>query len=44
LREALHDAYGRSARLVSALKRQRQHSRLMQATLASLKQLQQIES
>ena len=42
LKEALHDAYGRSARLVAALKRQRKQSRLMASTLASLRQLQQV--
>jgi hypothetical protein len=43
LKEVLHDAYGRTNRLLIALKRQRKQSRLMQTTLASLKQLQQIE-
>jgi len=43
LKEVLHDAYGRAARLVSGLKRQRKQTRLMATTLASLKQLQQIE-
>jgi len=42
LRVALHDAYSRSARLVSALKRQKKQSRLMASTLASLRQLQQL--
>jgi hypothetical protein len=43
LRAALHDAYGRTARLVAALKRHRRQSRLVQTTLASLKQLQQLQ-
>jgi hypothetical protein len=43
LKEALHDAYGRAGRLLVTLKRQRRQSRLMQTTLASLRQLQQIE-
>src|SRR5437660_5533626 len=44
LKQALHDAYGRSARLVAALKRQKKQSRLMASTLASLRQLQQFQS
>jgi hypothetical protein len=44
LRDALHEAYERSRRLVSAVKRQRQRSRLMASTLASLKQLQQFQT
>jgi hypothetical protein len=43
IKEVLHDAYGRMNRLLAALKRQRKQSRLMTATLASLKQLQQIQ-
>jgi len=43
LKEVLHDAYGRTARLVAALKRHKRQSRLMASTLASLRQLQQIE-
>ena len=42
LRDALRDAHGRAARLVAALKRQRKQSKLVQHTLASLKQLQQL--
>ena len=42
LKQALHDAYGRSARLVAALKRQKKQSRLMASTLASLRQLQRL--
>ena len=44
LKQALHDAYGRSARLVAALKRQKKQSRLMASTLASLRQLQRLQS
>lgn len=44
LKDALRDAFSRSHKLVSAIKRQRKHSRLMQSTLASLRQLQHIES
>jgi hypothetical protein len=43
LRVVLHDSCRRSARLVAALKKQRRQSKLMQTTLASLRQLQQIE-
>jgi hypothetical protein len=43
LRDTLHDACGRSARLVAALKRQKKQSKLVASTLASLRQLQQIE-
>lgn len=43
LKEALHDAYSRSRRLLAALKRQKKQQKLMATTLASLKQLQQIE-
>jgi hypothetical protein len=43
LRDVLRDAYGRSKRLVSSVKHQRQRSRLMASTLASLKQLQQLQ-
>jgi hypothetical protein len=42
LKDVLHDAYHRSARLVGALKRQRKQSRLMASTLNSLRQLQQL--
>jgi len=44
LKDTLRDAYGRVNRLVAALKRQKKQSKLVQTTLASLKQLQQIES
>ncbi len=43
LKDVLRDAYGRVNGLVVALKRQRKQSKLVQSTLASLKQLQQIE-
>jgi len=42
LKDTLRDAYGRANRLVAALKHQRKQSKLVQTTLASLKQLQQI--
>jgi hypothetical protein len=42
LRDALRDAHGRATRLVAALKCQRKQSKLVQHTLASLKQLQQL--
>ena len=42
LKEVLHDAYGRSARLVAALKRQKKQSKLMASTLAGLRQLQRL--
>jgi hypothetical protein len=44
LKQALHDACRRSARLVVALKRQKKQSRLMASTLAGLRQLQQFQS
>ncbi len=43
LKDALHDAYGRASRLVAALKAQRRQSRIVASTLASLRQLQQID-
>jgi hypothetical protein len=43
IREVLHETYGRMNRLLATLKRQRKQSRLMAATLASLKQLQAIQ-
>jgi hypothetical protein len=43
LHEVLRDAHGRAGRLVAALRRQRKQSRLVQTTLASLRQLQHIE-
>jgi hypothetical protein len=42
LTDALRDAYGRSSRLLAALKRQRKQSKLLQGTLSALKQLQDI--
>jgi hypothetical protein len=44
LQEALRAAYGRSNRLVAALRRNRKQTKWVAATLAGLKQLQQIES
>ena len=43
LRDYLHDGYARAAKLFVALKRHRKQSKLVQSTLASLRQLQQIE-
>lgn len=43
LRTALREAYSRSNRLVTALKKQRKQSQLLKTTLASLRQLQHIE-
>jgi hypothetical protein len=42
LRDALREAYGRANRLVAVIKRQRQQSKLVATTLASLRQLQNI--
>ena len=42
LKDVLHDVYGRSARLVVALKRQRKQNRLMSGALATLRQLQKL--
>jgi hypothetical protein len=42
LKQTLHDAHARSKRLVAAIKRQRQQSRLVASTLASLRHLQRI--
>ena len=44
LKVALRDGYRRSSRLVAALRRQKRQSKLVASTLASLRQLQQIES
>lgn len=44
LKEVLRDVHGRSSRLLAALKRHKRQSRLMQTTLASLRQLQQIDA
>jgi hypothetical protein len=40
LRAALHDALGRSARLVAALKQQRRQAKAVEAAMATLRQLQ----
>jgi hypothetical protein len=42
LTDALREAYGRSSRLLAALKRQKKQSKLLQGTLSALKQLQDI--
>lgn len=42
LKEVLHDACGRTSRLLVALKRHKKQSRLMASTLQSLRQLQQM--
>jgi hypothetical protein len=42
LKEALQDGYGRTARLVAALKRHRKQSKLLQGTLSALQQLQRL--
>lgn len=44
LRDLLRDAYGRANGLMRAIKRHRQQSKLVQSTLATLKQLQHIDS
>jgi hypothetical protein len=44
LKEAVRDLYTRNSNLVSALKRHRNQSKLMTSTLASLRQLQQIDA
>jgi hypothetical protein len=43
IRDALKDAFTRSSRLVTALRRHRKQSKIVQTTLASLRQLQEIE-
>ena len=40
---ALHDAFSQINHLIASLKRHRRQSKLMQTTLASLKQLQSLE-
>lgn len=44
LRDLLRDAYGRANGLMRAIKRHRQQSKLVATTLASLRQLQKIDS
>jgi hypothetical protein len=44
LQTALREIHARAGRLVAALKRHRRQSRLVQSTLASLKQLQKIDA
>lgn len=43
VKTTLRDAHGQVSRLITALKRHRRQSRLVQSTLASLKQLQTLE-
>jgi hypothetical protein len=43
VRDFLHDGYARASRLCVSLKRHRKQSKLVTTTLASLRQLQQIE-
>lgn len=43
VKASLRDAHGQVSRLIAALKRHRRQSKLMQSTLASLKQLQTLE-
>ena len=42
MRNALHDAYMKSTRLVTAVKRHTKRTRLVASTLSSLRQLQKI--
>ncbi len=42
LRESLRESLDKTTQLITALKQQKKHSRLMQSTLASLKQLQAV--
>ena len=44
VKASLREAHSRVSRLITALKRNRRQSKLMQSTLASLKQLQSLES
>ncbi len=43
LKELLHEAHGRASRLLVALKRNRAQSKLVQHTMATLRQLHQID-
>lgn len=43
LKDVLRDCYNQASRFVAALKRQRKQSKLVQNTIASLRQLQQID-
>ena len=43
VKTSLRDAHGKVGRLIASLKRHRRQSKLMQTTLASLKQLQKLE-
>ena len=42
LRDSLRETLDKTTQLIVALKQQKKHSRLMQSTLASLKQLQAV--
>ena len=42
LRDSLRASLDKTTQLITALKQQKKHSRLMQSTLASLKQLQAV--
>ena len=42
LRDSLRETLNKTTQLITALKQQKKHSRLMQSTLASLKQLQAV--
>ena len=44
VKTSLRDAHGQVGRLITALKRHRRQSKLVQSTLASLKQLQSLEA
>ena len=44
VKTSLRDAHGQVSRLIAALKRHRRQSKLVQTTLASLKQLQSLEA
>ena len=44
VKSSLRDAHGQVSRLIAALKRHRRQSKLVQSTLASLKQLQSLEA
>ena len=44
VKTSLREAHGQVGRLITALKRHRRQSKLVQSTLASLKQLQSLEA
>jgi hypothetical protein len=43
LKNVLRDAYGRTSKLATAIRRQKKQAQAVQATLASLRQLQHVE-